>query len=287
MFSRLFFVSCLLLSLFSPALCAAQTATCTNWKFFTGGQANAINRWSTVVGVAPKGVQQTLYGYLRWSNGSSSTYMAPKASGTSFSRRNAQGVTVGFAYTSKGTEGLVLSGSKAVYVDYPHVANTVLEGINYWGSIVGNGDNNTQVQNAFELKDGKFTSIAYPSAVSTHVSSISDKAVIVGYYLDSNFVRHGFVLQNGVYKTLDNPNADPDSADGTNLTDINSSGTITGFYYQGSIAHAFIYSNGIFKEVARPDINYTFVGGINGYGDVTGTTNFNSGGYTSFTAHCQ
>lgn len=63
--------------------------------------------------------------------------MAPNASRTYLTRRNAQGVTVGwYADQAQDVHGLVVSGCKAVTVDYPGAA-TILGGVNYWGTIVG------------------------------------------------------------------------------------------------------------------------------------------------------
>ncbi len=286
----------LFLLLFASAICDAQTATCTNWKFFTSGQPNGINRWGTVVGGKSQGSRPTQFGYIRYSDGTFKTYMAPSALDTVFSGRNALGVTVG-GYTDNSpmllSHGLVVSGSHAVTVDYPGATSTGLSGINYWGTIVGNYTTNSggpynYTAGAFKLKNGVFSRIIYPgsNANSTYVSSINDKGVIVGTYGDTNGAdNHGFVLANGVFKTLDNPKGS--SPDVTILIDINGSGAIVGWYYVGPIGHSFLYINGVFKEIAPPNTNYTLVTGINGYGDVTGTTNFNSGGYTSFTAHCQ
>jgi hypothetical protein len=194
--------------------------------------------------------------------------------------------TVGqYQATDGGLHGLVVSGSNAVTVDYPGANSTGLTGINYRGTIVGGSS-----EGAFKLKDGVFTSVQYPSssAYQTSANSISDKGVIVGSYQDiDSDQRHGFVLANGVYKTLDNPKGNGNKS-GTSLIDVNGSGVIVGWYYVGpGIGHSFIYVNGVFKEIAPPNTNYTLVTGINGYGVVTGTTNFNSGGYTSFTAHCE
>ncbi len=134
------------LLLFASVLCDAQTATCTNWKFFNlpspwlYSGPGGINRWGTVVGGASKGTRPTQFGYIRYSNGSFTTYMAPNALDTVFSARNALGVTVG-QYTDKSaaphSHGLVVSGSNAVTVDYPGATDTGLYGVNYWGTIVG------------------------------------------------------------------------------------------------------------------------------------------------------
>ena len=287
------------LSLFASVLCGAQTATCTSWKFFKApapwaSDPSGINRWGTVVGSA-KNPSQVFYGYIRYSNGAFNTYMAPNASLTSFVRRNAQGVTVGFyddTSATPETHGLVVSGSSVATVDYPGAVRTQLAGINYWGTIVGTyTDSSRSRSDGFKLKNGVFTRIQYPGSTTTYVSNISDTGVIVGIYFDQVFPsRHGFILDQGVYKTLDNPNGSVGNGGGTILTDINSSGAIVGYYLVGSNAYSFIYGNGVFKDIKPPNGTYTRVTGINGYGYVTGSTftpTFTDSNYKSFTAHCQ
>ena len=282
--------------LFAAAPCNAQTATCTNWKFFQtpspwAGSADGINRWGTIVGSASQPFPaQSVFGFVRYSNGGFKTYMAPKASQTVFSRRNALGFTVGwYLDNANHFHGLVFSGSSIGTLDYPNAnPDTEITGINYWGTIVGFNftDGHSYGNFGFKLKNGKFTRISYPGSSSTYVSSISDKGVIVGSYLDNQGLGHGFVLENGVYTTIDNPKAD--LSQGMGLGDINSSGVIVGVYYDtNSIAHSFIYINGVMKEIIPPNGNYTMVTGINGYGYLTGTTNLIPGGYKMFTAHCQ
>jgi hypothetical protein len=283
------------LLLFVSALCGAQTATCTNWKFFSTGFSTAINRWDTVIGVTTIPNYPGWAGFIRTSNGSFTTYTVPNSSQTWFNRRNAKGDTVG--YYTDGTaalklcptcthdHGFLLSGSSVLSVDYPGAQRTWLTGINYWGTIVGNYTTPSGSTGAFKLKNGVLTSIHYPGSISTNASSISDMGVIVGGYLDTQRLGHGFVLQNGVYTTLDNPQADP--GPGTRVDDINSSGAIVGSYYNGPLAHSFIYINGVFKEIIVPNAIYPGVTGLNGYGDVTGTANFYPLNYTYFTARCE
>ncbi len=247
---------------FASILCDAQTATCTNWKFFNlrrftnAHGAQGINRWGTVVGYSSKG--GPAYGFIRYSNGGYKTYMVPNASETFFNRRNTLGVTVGW-YTDTSApipfpHGLVVSGSSRATVDYPGATGTMLLGVNYWGTIV-----------------------------RVWTTSISDKGVIVGWYEDFVFPGiHGFKLENGVCTTIDNPKG----FGGTDLFDISSSGTIVGKYFHAGSDFGFIYSSGTFKDVTVP--NYTVsstVNGINGYGDITGTAYGN--GSILFTAHCQ
>jgi uncharacterized membrane protein len=283
------------LLLFASALCDAQTATCTNWKFFSTGFSTAINRWGTVVGVTASPNHPSWEGFIRYSNGGFTTYNFPNSSQTWFNRRNALGVTVGDYWDSAQTQklcgacshnhGFVLSGSTALSVDYPGAHRTLLKGINYWGTIVGVFEDSSGAIDGFKLKNGVLTSVHYPGSTFTAPSSISDKGVIVGTYVDTQGLGHGFVLQNGVYTTLDNPKADP--GPGTRVDDINSSGAIVGSYYNGPLAHSFIYINGVFKEIIVPNAIYAGVTGLNGYGDVTGTANFYPANYTYFTARCQ
>ena len=278
--------------IFASIFCGAQTAACTNWKFFqppspwVGFGPVGNNRFGTVVGGAwqqPTGIP-TIFGFVRYSDGTFKTYMAPHSSETQFNRRNTLGVTVGYYIDSSGTHGLVKYGSSIATVDYPGASSTSLSGINYWGTIVGNLDSGGFGPYGFKLKNGVFTRIQYPGAVLTSVSNINNNGVIAGTYSDGGG-RHGYIRQNGVYRTLDNPKED--SSGGTTLTDINPYGAIVGFYYIRSIAYSFIYRNGVFKDITPPGANYTIVEGVNRYGDVVGTTNLNSGGFTMFTARCQ
>jgi len=285
--------------LFASVLCDAQTATCTNWQFFSTGYSTAINRWGTVVGVTASPSHFSFEGFIRDSNGSFTIYNVPNSSQTWFYRRNTKGDTVGYYSDSTAVinlcptcthdHGFLLSGSTPLSVDYPGAQRTLLIGINYWGTIVGNYSTPSGSTGAFKLKNGVLTSIRYPGSKSTSVSSISDTGSIVGTYADSQGLGHGFVLQNGVFTTLDDPKADPNT---TSLEDINSSGAIVGVYYvappgSGPIAHSFIYINGVFKEIIVPNAIYAAVTGLNGYGDVTGTANFAPLNYTYFTARCQ
>jgi hypothetical protein len=130
-----------LLILFTSVLCDSQTATCTNWTYFNlpaswSGSPQAINRWSTMVGIAhPRNRGDvTAYGFVRYLNGGFKTYAVPNASATVFTRRNALGVTVGWyidATSSEHHHGVVFSGSSMATVNYPGATDTVLTGINF------------------------------------------------------------------------------------------------------------------------------------------------------------
>ena len=278
-----------LLLLIAPLLSDAQTATCTNWTFFNGFSPSGINRWGTVVGSGQPSTG-VIAGYIRYSNGATKTYIAPNAAPptnwTFLTRRNKFGVTVGwYRDANQNAHGLVLSGSSTPTLDYPGSVETILYGINDWGSIVGIwglGDF-SQPYDGFKMwKNGAVTTIHYPGAMMTNPTSISDTGIIVGWYVNvgaqSPFPYHGFILANGVYKTLDYPKSYR-----MLLNDINGSGVIVGTYHTSITSGGFIYVNGTFKDVKAPNnVQVYTVDGINAYGYVTGTS---SGG--SFTAHCQ
>lgn len=295
-------LSPVLLLLFSAsALCHAQQATCTNWTYFHlpvpwGGSPQAINRWGTVVGGAKAGetTGAPSFGFVRYLNGGFKTYAAPHASDTFFARRNALGVTVGW-YLDTGSvkhyHGVVFSGSGTASVNYPGATDTILTGINYWGSIVGYySKDSSKTFDGFELKNGKFTRIHFPGAAQTFPTSISDKGVVVGNYFVSTAVTHGFVLENGVYKTFDHPKTSGLAVARTRPFDINASGAIVGAYDIPPFPDSgfpFIYVNGTFKDIVVPKGQSPIVAGINGYGYVVGSASFSTRAGPSFKAHCQ
>ncbi|HZR55755.1 MAG TPA: hypothetical protein VFA74_02690 [Terriglobales bacterium] len=276
--------------LFVP-FCLAQTATCTNWKFFNTVLPSGINDRGVVVGSIQQDNNVTA-GVVRRANGSTRTFIDPNAAPptdwTLLTRRNTLGLTVGwYRDANQYAHGLLLSGSRMATFDYPGAVETILYGINSQDSIVGIwglGDF-SQPYDGFRMrKNGSPTTIHYPGAMMTNPMSVSDTSIVVGWYVEDGaqapFPYHGFVLAKGVYSTLDYPNADR-----TLLNDINRSGVIAGThittgsnYTQGG----FIYVNGTFKEVTAPDTQVLTVDGINNYNDVTGTSSVGS-----FTAHCQ
>ena len=278
MHSRITLIAVLVLSV-SFFCHAQQTATCDHWTFFKSFSASGINRWNTVVGTGPF----SDVGFVRYSNGSVTTYKFPNATQTHFSKRNKFGVTVG---DIDFTHGLVVYGSSATTVDVPDAPQTILTGINKWYTMVGTyqyGDDKDfgPLWTGFKMwKNGSFTPIGGPpGALNANPTSISDTGIVVGWYVSdavpfTPYPKHGFVLANGVYKTLDYPNAFR-----TFLNDINSAGVIVGSWEWGG---GFLYVNGKFKDVLGPNGETTAVNGINDYGYVTGTSSAGS-----FIAHCQ
>ena len=263
--------------LFLTVQTLAQTASCT-FTFFqlptTKSEdtfAQGINRYGNVVGIAcgqetPDGCVNNR-GLIRFTNGGVQTLLAPNATDTTFSKRNASGVTVGESIGTAGRHhGIVYFSGTWRTVDFPGAQATSLTGINRYNSIVGFYTGVNGLRHGFELKDGKFTRIDFPGADETIPHSISDTGVIVGTYQTFNapILTNGFVLAKGVYQQTNHPNGT------TELWDINAQGVIVG----DNDGLPFILKDGVFSDVLVPDTNAATIRGINGFGKITGTAVF-------------
>ncbi|MCU1297567.1 MAG: hypothetical protein JWO91_1845 [Acidobacteriaceae bacterium] len=292
--------------------CHAQTtASCTFSTFnapsgYVSAGPNGINNYDTIVGdVVTKPTQYTMYshGLIRYSGGGTQVYNYPNAAETWLTKRNNNGVTVGYFTDSVGhRHGLVKNSSSVVQVTYPAAGkpDTFLTGINKWGSIVGRYltyVNNKPYFSGFELQNGKYTTIWYPNSTDTQPQAINDNGVSVGWYTNSprngayTFFR-GFLLRKGTYTALNDPQGS--TALGTQLNDINVYGVIAGNYVTADSngefqLNGFIYENGTFKNLVYPGAISTTALGINDYKTVVGVARVpptNTYTYIPFKAHC-
>ena len=117
---------------------------------------------------------------------------------------------------------------------------------------------------SFDCSEGEDT---YPSA-------INNAGTVVGYYVDSSDAEHGFSWDGTSCTTLDYPDAN-----GTVATGINDAGWMVGFYYDGSwVSHGFINKSGTFTSFDYPGGYYLAWPTIDGLGRITGWYSSNSGG---------
>jgi hypothetical protein len=170
-------------------------------------------------------------------------------------------------------------------IDYPGaIATTLNGGPNPEGTSVGSYTA-SGVTHGFTLtKKGVFTSFDPPGSTLTTPNFISPQNVIVGGYNDSAGVAHGFILDGGKYTTLDFP-----GAPGTNLTGINPSGELSGFYCSdpacgttgnASTNHSFVVSKkGAFTSFDPPGAVSSTASTVNPSGAVVGAYT-DSGGVT-------
>lgn len=275
-------------------LVAQTQASCTFTIFqipqLDGTEPAGINRYGNVVGAAffLQGIrpqEQIHRGFIRYADGATKVLNAPNAVETFFSKRNANGITVGsFERLSGGLRGVVFFKGVWTNVDFPNASSTDLAGINLYGTIVGHWVDTTGFLRSFKLKNKQFTGISFPGARRTDVQSISDTGVIVGSYISTAGFEHGFVLINGVYRTFDNPL----SKGATELRDINAKGTIVGnrFTAPNGETQGFMFKNGAFKDIVVPGADSTSAQGVNGFNVVTGVARF-AGVDKGYIAHCQ
>ena len=171
-------------------------------------------------------------------------------------------------------------------IDFPGaIATTLNGGPNPQGTSVGGYTDTSGVTHGFTLtaKD-VFTSFDPPGSTLTTPNFISPQKVIVGGYNDSASVAHGFILDGGKYTTLDFP-----GAPGTNLTGINPSGELSGFYCSdpacgttgnASTNHSFVVSKkGAFTSFDPPGAVSSTASTVNPSGAVVGAYT-DSGGAT-------
>ena len=171
-------------------------------------------------------------------------------------------------------------------VDYPGATATTLNGgPNPQGTSVGSYTDTSGVIHGFTLTaKGVLTSFDPPGSTLTTPNFISPQGVIVGGYNDASSVSHGFILDGGKYTTLDFP-----GAAGTNLTGLNPSGEMSGFYCSdfacgttgnSSINHSFTVSKkGAFTSFDPPGAISSTASTVSPSGAVVGAYT-DSGGAT-------
>jgi hypothetical protein len=268
-----------------------QTATCTGWKTFNvanqgGTQAYGINSYGTVVGgtVGKYGTTTPAPAFVRNPSGRISTFRYQNQY-TTFTRRNARNVTVGYYEDSSSHyHGIVVYRSKVVTINYPKASDTFPLGINYAGTIVGYYTAPGSIHvHGFELKNKKFTTIQFPKSVNTVVESINDSGVMIGSEWPGSGVYEGFVLAGGTFVTL----KDSKATGATLPYDINNAGTIVGDYFAGVNPQSFMYSKRTFKDIVVPNATQANTHGVNGNNYVTGEAYPSNGSSYDFIAHCQ
>lgn len=251
-----------------------------------------INAYSTIVGYVTLTNPQE--GFIRYSNGGVSTYRAPNSSSTTIMRRNSSGVNVGY-YTPTGSskaKGFVKSGSGFQSVVVPGSFPTYLNGINKYGTIVGDYIGADNHFHGFVLKNGQFTSINPGNgAIDVTVSDINDNGAIVGTFSNGGVDSHGFLLSGGTYHVITFPNEV--GFGGTTLTDISNSGEIVGDVWTGSDSHqGFLRkTSGAYEFISAPNARLTLADGINASNVIVGNgVTVSSTGNEKpvvFTATCQ
>ena len=238
----------------------STAATPLNINNSTTAMANGINSAGTVVGFDGNNSAFFL-------NGSNVvTFVPNNGSPAQAFGINDHGAIAG-QYTSNGaTPGFVLSNQTVTTINAPVGPNIVnAQGINNNGLVVGFYVGNDGQDHGFKFDLGSAvnnmgtgTMIADPTIVPvepgatfvfSQILGINDHGIAVGYYGDSTTSQHGFLLNTntGAYSFLDDPSEGfNDGVEVTQITGINNSGEITGFYTDtAGLAHGFVGTAGV------------------------------------------
>jgi PEP-CTERM motif len=234
----------------------SQTPTNLNLNS-TAAMAFGINSAGTVVGTDGNGNAFALSG------GTLTSFLPTGATSALAFGINDQGAIVG-QYTNAGgfTPGFITSlpnvegaGSNYVTVNAPTgtaIGNFVnVQGINDNGLVVGFYIGNDDHDHGFlahtsSISNGMLTATAITDPtippvtgelgatfVFSQILAVNDHGIAVGYYQDSTGSQHGFLYNTntGTYTLLDDPSATfTNGVEITQITGINNSGEITGFY---------------------------------------------------------
>ena len=118
------------------------------------------------------------------------------------------------------------SGGSFAAITVPNSQVADVYGINDSGQVVGQYADNTSNAglHGFLYSSGAYTTIDVPGGGYTIPKGIDNAGEIVGYFIDSNGNSHGFSYSSGAYTTIDVPGATD-----TSLCAISSSGEILGY----------------------------------------------------------
>jgi hypothetical protein len=159
-------------------------------------------------------------------------------------------------------------------IDVPGVGNTNVACNNNAGAIVGyypvNDLSFSSPFSGIALFRGSFVPVNYPGALSTTPNGISGNGKIVGSYQDSSSKVHGFLLTGKTYTTIDCPSTACPGVVFTALFDVDNSGAIVGYYFNGTAYHGLKLQGGVFTVIDPPGAAGSIANTINNSGQIVG-----------------
>jgi hypothetical protein len=278
----------------------AQTAEPCTYTLFkypgtrtTSTAANGINKYGTIVGTAQDQTGIT-FGFVRYSDGSFKRYAVSGSYNTEFFHRNDNGVTVGFYQSAAGGKhGLLLSGSTLSTIDYPGAIDTVLTGINKWGSIVGYYTDSTgHFKGLKRYSSGGFAKVSIPNYSDIMPMDITDSGVIVGTLGAGGPIGiHGFWLSGANWQILDDPDYPPSS---TGLNALRGGVYVGQAFDSNGTGHAIQLvgnsSNSFYSNFVVPGAVESFAGDVlhgTYFNTIVGGAKISGAGDQAFIAVCQ
>jgi uncharacterized membrane protein len=143
-----------------------------------------------------------------------------------------------------------------VKIDFPNAIETLANGINARGDIVGRYLDADGVFHGFRLRQGVFSTIDFPGASLTAAFSLNARGDIVGRFLDATGIDHGFLLRDGEFTQIDFP-----GAAGTEARGITNAGDVVGLHFDpDGVENGFLLKDGTFHNIHVPDSGGEHVG---------------------------
>lgn len=171
--------------------------------------------------------------------------------------------------------GFLLRKGVVTTIDFPGAAQTIAQGINNSGVVVGEWDildanGNLLAYHGFVWKDGAFSEVNFPGSADTSILGVNARGDYVGVW-DSEIytvsgMAHGFIYSKGKFTSFDFPDAPI-----TQAADINADGLIAGVYIDtNGTRHGFLKRGDTYTTLDFPGAPYTAAWGINARGQIVG-----------------
>jgi probable HAF family extracellular repeat protein len=155
-------------------------------------------------------------------------------------------------------------------LDVPGSRETIANGINNAGQVVGWYIDANSRAHGFLYRDGTYITLDPPGSVYSLAYGINDLGQIVGSYQRTSLADpQGFLLSGGAYTTIVPPGA-------TNTRSfaaaINNAGQIVGNYGPIPEVQGFLLSDGTYTQLHQPGSTFTAVEAINNLGQILGAS---------------
>jgi len=159
--------------------------------------------------------------------------------------------------------------------DPPGSTLTTPNWISPQGVIVGQYIDSGGASHGFILDGGNYTTVDFAGAAGSALTGLNPSGEMSGFYCSdpacgtfgATTTNHSFtVSKKGVFTSFDPPGAISSQA-----STVNPSGTVVGFYVDGSgVGHGYQLYHGTFTTIDYPGAVFTFAGANNPEGDIVG-----------------
>jgi hypothetical protein len=189
---------------------------------------------------------------------------------------NPEGTNIGsYTDTSRVTHGFTLKKGVFTSFDPPGSTFTTPNWISPQGEIVGEYIDSGGVSHGFILDGGNYTTVDFPGAAGSALTGLNPSGEMSGFYCSdpacgtfgATTTNHSFtVSKKGAFISFDPPGAISSQA-----STVNPSGTVVGFYVDGSgVGHGYQLYHGTFTTIDYPGAVFTFAGANNPSGAIVG-----------------